>query len=247
MMTMIQHDQPTEDVRLHPRTGELLKPLFMWHGGAVWPVLGGADGDDDDSADADSDSDDTDTGDDTGDGDGKDGSKDQVSREDFDKLRKQLQASDKNKAALEKRMKELDDKDKSELVKATERVTELEDTITKQSKELGDLRLQNAFLSADTGVTWHDPGDALALAERKGYLSEVVGEDGKVDSDKLKTKLKEMAKASPHLVKSGGSSDSGSGGSNSVSTKTGGAVGTKSKGNQDKGPDLSRYSRFLNT
>lgn len=245
MMTKTLLDQPFPAV-LHPRTGELLEPLFTWHGGAVWPVLGGADGDED-TGDSDSESD---TDDDTVEEDSsKSGSKDQVSREDFETLRRQLQASDKGKAALEKRMKELDDSKKDELTKATERVVELEKHSQEQSKELGELRLHNAFLSADTGVTWHDPGDALALAERKGYLAEVVGEDGKVDGDKLKAKLKEMAKASPHLVKSGSESkdSGGSNGSTTTTTRTGGTVGSNGSKNKDKGPDLSRYDRFLNT
>lgn len=245
MMTKTLLDQPKELAVLHPRTGELLKPLFTWHGGAVWPVLGGADGDDDSSTDADSEPD-SDSDDDAGDDDSGTEAKDQVSREDFEKLKNQLRANDKAKSALEKRLKEVDDSKKDELTKATERVVELEKQAEGRDKELADLRLQNAFLSADTDITWHDPGDALALAERKGYLAEVVGEDGKVDSDKLKAKLKELAKASPHLVKSG-SSSSDSGSSNGSSTvRTGGAVGGKGSKTKDQGPDLSRYDRFLN-
>lgn len=244
MTTKTQIDQPLEDVRLHPRTGELLEPLFTWHGGAVWPVLGGADGDDDGDGDPNSESDD-DNEDDTGKDTGSDGS-DTVTREDFDKLRNQLRANDKAKSALEKKLKEQDDAKKDELTKATERVTELEKTNASQAKEIADMRLQNAFLTADTGITWQDPGDALALAERRGYLAEVVDEDGKVDSAKLATKLKELAKAKPHLVKSGSdSSDSGSG-KTPPATPTGGAVGGKGSKDKDKGPDLSRYDRFLN-
>lgn len=248
MMTKTQNDQPGVSLLLTPEVGNRLAPLFTWRGRDVYPIFGGAEdgGSGDDggaTSDSDADVDDTETEEpDTS------GSEDQVSRADFDKLKRQLQAADKNRSALEKRLKELDDKDKGELQKATERVTELEKTTEKQAAELAKLRLDNAFLSAETGITWHDPGDALALAERKGYLEGVVEEDGKVNASTLKEKLKQLAKASPHLVKSGsnGSSSNGSG-SGTTPPRTGGNVGGQGGKDKDKGPDLSRYSRFLNT
>lgn len=238
-----QIDQPKTSRTLSAGIGASLKPLFTWHGMDVYPVFG-AEGDDDDDDDQNSGSgDDDETG--TGTGTQDDGSG-TVSRADFDKLRGQLSAADKSRAAAEKRLKEIDDKGKDELTKATERVTELEKAREADSKEIADLRLQNAFLTSDTGITWHDPADALALAERQGYLAEVVGEDGKVDQAKLNTKLKELAKAKPHLVKTG-SDDQGSKDKDKEKiAPTGSKVGSKGgKGSSDE-PDLSRYSRLLN-
>lgn len=246
MQTNIQIDPLTDEDQLQ-KAGAALAPLFTWRGMAVYPVFG-AEGDDNGGGDPDSgpdDDDEDDTGEDGTSGDGAEA----VTRADFDKLRAQLSAADKARAAAEKRLKDLDDSKKDELTKATERVAELEKVNAAKDKDLADLRLQNAFLTADTGITWHDPADALALAERQGYLAEVVDEDGKVDQGKLTAKLKELAKAKPHLVKSGKEDtgkDDGKGGSGK-GTSTGGKVGSKGTGG-GKGdePDLSRYSKFLN-
>lgn len=229
------------------RAADTPAPLFTWRGRDIYPVWG-AEGEDDDTGSADSDSGSED--DEDASTDGTDAARTgTVSQEDFEKIKNQLRASDKRNADLDKRLKAIDDSKKDELTKATERVTELEAQQAKDSKEIASLRLQNAFLSANTGITWHDPGDALALAERKGYLDEVVGEDGTVDNAKLTAKLKEMAKASPHLVKSGKEDTPGTsgGGSSNGSASTGGKVGSKgSGGGKGSGPDLSRYSRHLN-
>jgi len=233
-----QEDQPTS-------AAAALAPLFTWRGMAIYPVFG-AEGE----GEGDTASDGEPSGDDDGDS-GEAGSSEDnagtVSQADYDRLKRQLQAADKGKADMEKRLKAIEDGKKDELTKATERVTELEKAQAASSKEIADLRLQNAFLTANTGITWHDPADALALAERQGYLAEVVDEDGKVDSAKLAAKLKELAKAKPHLVKSGKEEAENKGGSTNGTGKTGGKVGSKgSGGNTDTGPDLSRYSRHLN-
>lgn len=243
-MTNILND-PLAKEHLLQSTGSRLAPLFTWHGKDVYPVFG-AEGEDDDTGGAGEGSDGED-GEDEGDNGSSSSSAGTVSREEFEALRKQLSAADKNKSAAEKKLKEIEDSKKDELTKATERVTELEKAHEDDARELAQLRLQNAFLSANTGITWHDPGDALALAERKGYLSEVVKEDGTVDTGKLTAKLKEMAKASPHLVKSGKEEDAGASGGENKGSATGGKVGSKgSGGGKGTGPDLSRYSRHLN-
>jgi len=233
-----QIDQASTE-KLPAGTLTSLAPLFTWRGRSVYSVFG-AEGDDDTGGGSGGAPDDDDNDDDTGKSDDGNGS-DTVSRDDYEKLRNQLRAADKNKSAAEKRLKDIEDSKKDEFTKATERVKELEEANAKQASELSEMRLQNAFLTANTGITWHDPADALALAERQGYLAEVVDEGGKVDGSKLTAKLKELAKAKPHLVKSG-KEDSGSG--EQKQTPTGSKVGTKGKGGKDE-PDLSRYSRLL--
>lgn len=240
-MTNTLNDQLGSEALRH-KAGPLLAPLFTWRGQAVYPVFG-AEGDEDagdggGSADEDTDTDGTA-------GEGGEADSDKVSKADFDKIMARMKAADKRASELEAFKKKAEEQGKSELDKATARVTELEKVAEKQSAELAKARLDNAFLSADTGITWHDPGDALALAERKGYLDGVVGEDGSVDNKRLATKLKEMAKASPHLVKQGKEDADSSGGAGTA--PTGQKVGSKGgAGGKDKGPDLSRYSRILN-
>lgn len=236
-----QIDQPLTQGKLPAGIGTLLQPLFTWRGRDVYPLFGAeGDGGTDDDQDGDPDGDEDD---DSGDG-TKDKGSDTVPREDFEKLRKQLSASDKNRTEAEKRLKAIEDSKKDELTKATERAEELEKTVSSQAKELADMRLQNAFLLADTGITWHDPADALALAERQGYLTEVVDDKGAVDAGKLRTKLKELAKAKPHLVKDG-KQDQQQDKDKAKQPPTGSKVGNSGSGGKSE-PDLSRYSRHLN-
>jgi hypothetical protein len=237
-----QIDQPKTEGKLPTGVAAMLAPLFTWQGKAVYAPLG-AEVDDGEAGDQDSESDTDDNDDDTGDG-AKDKGSDTVSREEFETLRRQLSAADKNKSTAEKKLKEIEDAKKGELQKATERVTELEKSQAQDRKDLAEMRLQNAFLTADTGITWHDPADALALAERQGYLAEVVDEDGKVDAGKLTSKLKELAKAKPHLVKQGKQEDQQDD-KKSKTPPTGSKVGGKSGGGKDE-PNLSRYDRLLN-
>jgi hypothetical protein len=233
-----QIDQPNTPSKLPAGIGAKLAPLFMWQGQAVYPVFG-AEGEGEDGDDSNSDSNDDGT-DDTGDGaEGK--GAETVTREEFDKLRAQLSAADKNKSAAEKRLKEIEDQKKDELTKATELVAELQKKQASDAKELAELRLQTAFLRSNTGITWHDPADALDVAERRGYLAEVVDEDGKVDEAKLTSKLKELAKAKPHLVKTGSEEQNKD---TKKTPPTGSKVGGKSNTSKDE-PDLTRYDRLL--
>jgi hypothetical protein len=230
-------DQLTTESTLPEGIGAMLQPLFTWRGKAVYPVFGaegdeGNDGEPDSELDADADED-------TGKG-TKDESSDTVSRKDLDEVINRMKAADKRASQAEAKLKAQEDAKKDELTKATERATELEKTTAQQAKDIAELRLQNAFLSNTSGITWHDPADALALAERQGYLAEVVDDEGKVDSGKLTAKLKELAKAKPHLVKNGKDDKE-----DKPTGPTGSKVGTKGTGGKDE-INLSRYDRLLN-
>lgn len=217
---------------------DALAPLFTWRGMDVYPLFG-AEGEDGNVTEPDREPDE-DEEDEPIQADPS--SSETLSREDFDRLRKQLSAADKRREDAEKRLKEIDDSKKDELTKTTERVAELEEVLKERDSELAEMRLQNAFLTADTGITWHDPTDALALAERQGYLTEVISEDGKVDAAKLKVKLQELAKAKPHLVKT----DAVGQKKETPRPSTGNKVGSKgtTKPTETKLP--SRYDRYLN-
>lgn len=237
-MTNIQIDPLVKEQAMH-YPGLLPSPLFTWRGRDVFPVWG-SEGDDDPQNDPDSEPEE-DEDDDAGEG-GTGTDEKPVSRAEFDKLRNQLSQADKRRDEAEKKLKEIDDSKKDELTKATERAEELEKQVEQGRGEISELRLQNAFLLADSGITWHDSGDALALAERKGYLEGVVDEDGKVDTKALATKLKEMAKKHPYLVKTG--TDSGKG--EETPPASGQKVGTKSqKNSKDTGKIPSRYDKYL--
>lgn len=244
-MNEIQIDQPKEEAGQSRKGGFGLEPLFTWRGLSVYPFFG-AEGDDEGTGEPDSGSDD-DTDDDAGEGSSDSGSA-SVTRAEFEQLRKQLSAADKRREAAEGKLKELDDAKKDELTKATERAEAAEKQVQERDTQLAELRLENAFLTATTGITWHDPADALALAQRQGYLAEVVDEGGKVDSAKLAAKLKELAKAKPHLVKTSGSKDGDQKGGGEKKPPSGQTVGSRGtnggKGGEEKLP--ARYDRYLN-
>lgn len=180
-------------------------------------LFGGAqmkEGDDDDKED-DKD-DDTDDSDDDADTTGDDGDDDDASGDDDKKGKKKGKQEDarikelsdeaarhrrakkaeKERAdALQKRLDEIENKDKPEAEKLTARVTELETQNAKLAEDLHQARLSNAFLSSNK-FDWHDPADALRLAD----LSEVeLEDDGKVSG--LDAALSKLAKAKPHLLK----------------------------------------------
>ncbi len=190
----------------HPLTGEVLEPVGIVNGRYVWPICGGA-------PDADEDEEEEEAGDSgTGD-DNKDDksdkdssasggdSKDDDDKEDFESLQRRMRAADKRADAAEKRLKEIEDAKKDDLTKATERAEELEKEVESRDAIIRELRLQNAFLSANKH-SWHDPDEALASAERNGYLEDVVSDDGEVDKVRLGKALDRLAKEKQFLVKS---------------------------------------------
>lgn len=120
-----------------------------------------------------------------------------VSREEYEAVVRRMKAADR-------RSSELEAADKARVAATqteTERLVAERDEL-KASREadvaaLRELRIQNAFLSANTHA-WVDMEDALRLAD----LSEVtIDEDGKVDGKALRKALDDLAKRKPHLVK----------------------------------------------
>lgn len=170
--------------------------------------------DDDDDDDDDNDDDDTDGDDDDDDAGKKDKSqKDKSGSDDDDdgksELQRQLEQArehkrqaDKKREKAERELRELQDKDKPELERAQSALEEVTTERDNLKKEVSDLRLQNAFLTANS-ITWHDPDTALALAQSKGFLVGVVdGDDGSVDRKALKKALERLSKEHKYLVKS---------------------------------------------
>lgn len=230
----------------HPITGEPIKPLYVRRDGRfVWPVMGASpddpsnggtsgDGEPGEGTEGGTEGQQGGTG-----GDGSEGEK-PVSRAEFDRLQQHLSEADRKRTAAEQKLKEIEDAKKDDLTKAQEKVQELTEANEAKDKELAKLRLDKAFLSVND-VKWHDPEEALGVAERNGYLEGVV-KDGKVDAKALAGKLKELAKAKAYLVKS-------EGGQQQTPPPSGGAVGSGGKGGKDGGVDesvlRSRY-RSLN-
>lgn len=218
--------------KFHPKTGALLKPLLVDEvtGKAVWPIMGASpddssneDGGSGGSNDSEGGNGNEGTGSEGQGSEGESGGEEKTySKAEYEALQERMKAADRRASSAEQKIKEQEDAKKGDLEKANDKVKEHETTISTLQKEVSDLRLQNAFLSANEH-SWHDADEALASAQRNGYLEGVVKEDGSVDKSALKTALKRLATEKKFLLKSS-SSDSGSGSSG----PSGGNVGSGS-------------------
>lgn len=197
--------------------------------------------DDDDDDDSDDDDDDDSKGKDSGDsgaGDDEDDDDDDTSGDDDDKvskadleaLTKRMKAADKRATAAEERLRKIDDSKKDDLTKATDRVAELEESVTSKDETITSLRLENAFLMSNKH-TWHKPGAALRLAQSEGYLDDVISDDGKVDSKTMEKALATLAKENDYLIKRGSGASGGDDGDG------GGASGGSASGRSKNGKD----------
>jgi hypothetical protein len=244
----------------HPKTGEFLRPLFHTKNGRpVWPVLGagpddpddpdftGEGGEDDDADDEDEDDEDEDEDDDEEDKKNKkvkgkkkgkkddeddDEEEETYTKAQYEKMRNRMRAADRKSSDLEKRLKALENKGKpADEVKAQED-RERQERADKAESAARRLKLENAFLRS-SDVDWIDPDDALRLVD----LDEVdVDEDGTVDRKSLRSALRALAKAKPHLVKSkkaGGQTDDDQDDDEPSSRRSGSKMNGKRKGSKN--------------
>ena len=203
----------------HPKTGELLEPVYVWKDGRVsWPVLGASPDDDSNSGQ------DEDAGeeDDEGESEEDDQSEDEDSDDDAEKGKKKKN----NPEAKIKALEEEKDRHYKNAKKQKKRADELEaqlkalqdkdlkpedkDKRDREAQQARDkaaeastqkLRLENAFLKANE-IDWVKPEQALALLLADPDEYEVEFDDsGNVDRKSLRAELRRLAKANSHLVK----------------------------------------------
>lgn len=246
--------------KFHPITGMRLMPIrFTGKDGTVqeiWPILGAEDNGQPGNAGGTGSTGDGGTGgtgtggtggDGTGgEGDGTGGSGD--TETDPEKLRQK--AKDANDEAARRRhsekaardeleaakakLKEFEDKDRTELEKAQRDLAEATARAEKAESEIKDLRIQNAFLGSNKH-TWQNGGAALKLAD----LSEVkIDEDGKVTG--LDKALEKLAKEHAYLLKPDGNSGAGKGGGQG----SGAPAGSGGQGHGTKDSRAATAARF---
>lgn len=235
----------TNTLPVHPRTGQTAIGVLP-SGRIVWPISGAAEDGENDKKD--------DTSGSAGSGDGNTGgadggdsgssggdpgsaakSSEAVAREEYEALHRRMQAADQRASNAEKQLRELTDKEKSELEKAQRDLQETqgENAALKETVKTQAVRL--AFLTSASHITWHDPEDALAMAMRD--LSDIeVKDDGTVDRDRVKSAAEKLSKSKPYLVKSQETSGDGSGEGNKgkdAASKSGDSMNGGSKDNKD--------------
>lgn len=176
------------------------QPLFVDGSGRPVYLGRGADGEGEGEGEGDSGADDDADDDTEGDGDGTKDKKAAGEEADAEALRRRMKAADKRAEAAERRVRELEDKDKGELEVTQRKLAEATEQNTKLTAQVREQALENAFLKVNE-ITWHDPDEALAGAQRAKLLEGVQDDDGEVDLAKLKAALKAYAKAKPHHVK----------------------------------------------
>jgi hypothetical protein len=240
---------------LNPRTGERLRGMFIVNSAGrvihVPPVMGGAPDDDDgDSGDSGTEADSGGAG--SGESVGAEGgaatkdsdddsSKKSVTRNEFEALTRRMQAADKRASDAENRLKEQERAKLDEGERTKAELKDAQEEIAKLKEKSRQLNLQNAWLGVNS-VVWHDPEDAMTIAERKGVFTDMVSDDGKVETKKLRTALDKFAKEHPHLVKA----ESGTSGGGAP---PGDSVGSKHKGKDNGRPNedeiKKRYSRLI--
>lgn len=227
---------------IDPRTGECLRPLGVVGGRTVWPMMGassddpsdGGDGDPDDKADPEGGG-----GDEGGDGSDKGDPQAKIDalNDEKDRHVKRRQEAEKERDDLKKRIDELEGKDKSELEKATKRMTELESENKALTETLRETRLENAFLTDNT-YQWHNPRRALSLAD----LSDVeIDGDGTVSG--LKKALDSLAKSDAYLLKKeeDGDEDDEDKKPPTTASTTGGSKRSKDKANAEEEALKTKY------
>lgn len=112
------------------------------------------------------------------------------------RLNKENQAKRLALEAAEKKLRDIEDADKSELEIAKRDYEELKAKYEKVPETLNSLRIENAFLKL-SGYNWHDPDDALDRILKDPDVT--IDDDGTVDG--LEQAVKDLAKKKPYLLK----------------------------------------------
>lgn len=129
--------------------------------------------------------------------------------------------SEKERAdAAEAKLRELEDKDKSELEKVTRDRDELQGKVEKQSATIADQALRLAFFESGASALFKNPVTARKLLDLSALKAD---EDGQYDAKEVKALADALLKAEPYLAADGsgseGSTESGGSPNNGRKTK----------------------------
>ena len=106
--------------------------------------------------------------------------------------KQRAKAAEKASREQAARLQEIDDRDKSELQKASERASKLEERAAALTQ-----RAAAAEVRAVAAATFADPSDAAAFLN----LADFVDDDGDIDSKGIEQALADLLKRKPHLGK----------------------------------------------
>ena len=196
---------PLHPTLRHPRTGDRLRALDVINGRPLWPIMGASEPATEVGAGSNAggagETKSTEGTPAAGSGESDEGrdpqKKIKALEEEKDRHFRKAQQAEQEREELQKKLKEYEDKDKSELERATGQVEELKSENASLKSELEKLRVDNSFF-VENSIAWHDPADAKEFVLRE--LGEVkVDSSGRVVG--LKEAIDKVAKAKPYLVK----------------------------------------------
>lgn len=159
-----------------------------------------------------------------------------VSKAEYDALMARMQAADKNYTAGQARIKELEDKDKSELEKAQADAAAAKKEADELKQNRTDMLTSNAFLIVKDSPTWHNSSAALALLD-KSLIT--VKEDGTVEG--MEAAVKKLAADHPYLVKPAGDGKDDKDGKNGNQQASGSS--NNGGGGGGKAPDRAKLEK----
>lgn len=181
-------------VKVHPRTGQPLRPVGVRRDGRlIWPIIGASEAEPEEGSTTEPEG--GDPKENEGSGKEDEGSKGTVSLTEYERLKERMQAADRAKSAAEQKVKEYEDKGKTE----TERLGGQVQTLTEENTSLKDrinsLLFENAF-ALNTKQKWHDPAVVLEIVKKRDDIS--ISDDGTIKG--MDKALEDLAKTKPFLV-----------------------------------------------
>ena len=126
------------------------------------------------------------------------------------KERKAAKEAQRALRAAQKRLEELDAKDKSETDKAKDTASKAESQVQKLAGRLKDAAVDNAITRLATELKFRDVDDALKLIDRGDIEVEQDDDDPSdidLDLESVKSALAKLAKSKPHLIMAEGQGD----------------------------------------
>lgn len=122
------------------------------------------------------------------------------------KERTRRRTAEQERDQLRKKLEELEDRDKSDLERATKRAVNAEGRVGTMEQTITTQAIEIAFLKASFGdakrkpIQWVDADDALTLVRRE-LAGIKVGDDGEIDMDDVRSVVDDIAKRKSHLVR----------------------------------------------
>lgn len=116
--------------------------------------------------------------------------------------RNEAKAERAERLKVEAKLKEYEDKDKTELEKLQSENTELKERLALAESELATVRLDNAFVLSGAASLFKDSSDGWIILQRKNTFE--PDEDGQFDGAAIKKAAEALLKEKPHLAADGG-------------------------------------------